>query len=84
MYLLAPEQNSVVERAFSFQNLILSPRRSKLLLENVSKKILIKYCKLILSESEIRKCLETAATAHGVLPKREELDLAKIYKEEYV
>ena len=38
LYLLAPIQNAVVERTFSFQNLILSARRNRLLLETVSKK----------------------------------------------
>ena len=63
LYLLAPIQNAVVERTFSFQNLILSARRNRLLLETVSKKILLKYCKLILSKEEINKIIETAAIA---------------------
>ena len=41
LYLLAPVQNAVVERAFSFQNIILTSRRNRLLLETVSKLSLI-------------------------------------------
>ena len=55
------EKLTVVERTFSFQNLIFSARRNRLLLDTVSKKILLKYCKLILSKEEINKIIETAA-----------------------
>ena len=63
MYLLAPVQNAVVERTFSFQNLILSARRNRLSLDTVGKKILMKYCKIILTKEEITKIIESAAVA---------------------
>ena len=55
LYLLAPVQNAVVERAFSFQNIILTSKRNRLLLETVSKNMLIKYCKFLLSKVQRRR-----------------------------
>ena len=48
-YLLAPVQNAVVERTFSFQNIILTPHRNRFLIENFGKKLFVKYTKFFLS-----------------------------------
>ena len=61
IYLLAPIQNAVVERSFTFQNIIITPKRNRILIRTVGKKLLIKYSSWILSSEEIEKILELAA-----------------------
>ena len=56
-------QNAVVERTFSLQNILITPRRSQLLLATVGKKVLLKYCSFFLSEEEIEKIISDAAFA---------------------
>ena len=59
-YLLTPVQNAVIERTFSLQNLIITARRSRILLSNVGMKLFVKYCKSILTEDEIDDILRNA------------------------
>ena len=61
IYLLAPLQNAVVERTFSLQNILLTPRRNQMLLATVGKKVLLKYCSFFLSDEEIDKLIKSAA-----------------------
>ena len=70
-YLLAPVQNAVVERTFSFQNIILSPHRNRFLIENVDKKLFVKYTKFFLSEDEIDLVLKQAAFEWCLLKMRQ-------------
>ena len=70
-YLLAPVQNAVVERTFSFQNIILTPHRNRFLIENVGKKLFVKYTKFFLSEDEINLLLRQAALEWCLLKMRQ-------------
>ena len=56
-------QNAVVERTFSLQNILITPRRNQLLLATVGKKVLLKYCSFFLNEEEIEKIISDAAFA---------------------
>ena len=48
-------------RTFSFQNIILTPHRNKFLIQDVGKKLFVKYTKFFLSEVEIDLVLKQAA-----------------------
>ena len=61
IYLLAPIQNAVVERGFSFQNIILTPQRSRIIIKTIGIKVFLKYVKNILAKEEIDTILDNAA-----------------------
>ena len=60
IYLLAPIQNAVVESIFSHQNLILTNRRFRMVIDKVGIKVFTKYCFFLFSEEQIEKILDKA------------------------
>ena len=61
IYLLAPIQNAVVESVFYHQNLILTNRRFRMVINKVGIKVFIKYCFFLFSEEQIEKILDKAS-----------------------
>ena len=60
-YLLAPIENSVVERGFSKQNQIIAPNKARVLIKTVGKKVLLKYISVLFDDDEIEIILDQAA-----------------------
>ena len=60
IYFLAPIQNAVVESIFSHQNLILTNRRFRMVIDKVGIKVFIKNCFFLFSEEQIEKILDKA------------------------
>ena len=55
----------------SNQNIILTPHRNRFLIENVGKKLFVKYTKFFLSEDEIDLVLKQAALEWFLLKMRQ-------------